>query len=425
MKLTFHGGAYEVGRSCIELFTEGERYILDAGIKFKENGFLYPERVVEYPEIDGLFLSHAHLDHSGALPLFEHYNLICPIFTTIQTKGITRIMLKDSYKIARIKGLHPAYSKLDLKKVRKAMKIIQFDKEYKHRMIKFKFFNAGHIPGSASIWIKTEGKTLLYTGDMNTRETQLMYKAHTQYGPLDVLIVESTYGNKNLPNRHETEEAFLAKIEETLTRGGSVLIPTFALGRAQEILHILSRKKFNVPIYFDGMCRKLTNRILLNPSKYVRNKPQLANMFYKRTKKINHREQRREIALNEQCIILTTSGMMQGGPVMDYLKYLWGNPKNSVLLMGFQCKRTNGRHLLEDGYVYIDGWKTYVKCEVQKYDFSGHADKEGLHQLILSARPKHLIIQHGDPEQAEALADWARKQKIDIFVPKVGDSLEF
>ncbi len=425
MKLVFHGGASEVGRSCIELVTEGDRYILDAGIKFQEHGFLYPDKVLEYPNIDGLFLTHAHLDHSGALPLFEHYNLICPIFTTVQTKVITKIMLKDSYKIARIKNLHPAYNKTDLKKVKKAMKLVHFLKEYTHRTIQFKFFNAGHIPGSASILIRAEGKNILYTGDINTRETELMYKADTDYGPVDILITESTYGNTKLPDRKQLEQAFLDKVEETIERGGSVLIPTFALGRAQEILHILSKRRFHAPIYFDGMCRKLTSKILANPSTYVRGKENLSRMFYKVAKKVKSQEQRRELALHKQAIYVTTSGMLQGGPIMHYLEFMWGNPKNSILMMGFQCKRTNGRHLFEDGYVYLKGWKTFVKCEVQKYDFSGHSDTDNLKELITKVNPKHLIIQHGDPSQANALAAWAKGKGFDTFVPKVNDAKEF
>ena len=142
MKLVFHGGAKEVGKSCIELITQGNRFLLDAGVKFKEDGFEAPFNIFNLPGINGLFLSHAHLDHTGSLPLFEHYNLLCPIFTTEQTRELTAVLLRDSYKIARIKHLHPAYQKIDLKNVYRSTRIIEFNKAYKHMNIDFKFFNA-------------------------------------------------------------------------------------------------------------------------------------------------------------------------------------------------------------------------------------------------------------------------------------------
>ena len=207
MKLAFHGAAKEVGRSCIELQTQGDRYLLDAGIKFKEGGFAYPERIINLPDIDGLFISHAHLDHTGALPFFEHYKIICPIYCTKLTYGITKILLKDSYKIARIRHLHPAYTKTDLRRVQKDVRFVKYDKNYKHRKIRFTFKNAGHIPGSAMILIEAEGKKILYTGDTKLITTDLMKGPDLeQYKDIDVLIMESTYGDRGLPDRKATEE---------------------------------------------------------------------------------------------------------------------------------------------------------------------------------------------------------------------------
>jgi putative mRNA 3-end processing factor len=423
MKLIFHGAAQEVGRSCIELQTNKERYLLDCGVKFKDYGLEYPTKVFEIPELDGVFLSHAHLDHSGALPFFEHHNLPSPIFTTIQTLGITRILLKDSYKIARIKRIYPAYDKLDLKEVRKDTKLVRFDRDYKHKSIKFRFYNAGHIPGSAAIKITAENKTLVYTGDMNTRDTMLMIPADNDYGDVDVFITESTYGYRKLPDREQTKKAFLDKIEEVINRGGSALIPVFALGRAQEVLLMLSERRWRVPIYFEGMCKKITRKILSNPSKYVKNKSLLAKMYYKKVQIIGS-PRRRNMALRKPGIYVTTSGMMQGGPVLSYVKELWHDPRNAILLMGFQCKRTNGRMLLEEHYLYIDGWKTDVKCEIQKYDFSGHMSQENIKDLIKKVNPKILIIQHGDPKSVANIKEWAEKNmKCKVYGPVVGDEI--
>ncbi|MCF7866149.1 MBL fold metallo-hydrolase [Candidatus Woesearchaeota archaeon] len=425
MELEFHGAAQEVGRSCIELrLDDGDRFLFDVGIKFSEGGLVFPEKVLEIKELDGVFLSHAHLDHSGGLPLFENKDLKGPIFSTKQTLAISRILLKDSYKIARIRNLHPAYDLDDIKEVYRDSLFVEFDQWYVHRNIRFMFLNAGHIPGSAMILVEAEGKRILYTGDINTRDSQLMYSAHAnpilKEKRVDVVITESTYGDKELPDREELRKKFIQSIKKTIKQGGSVLIPTFALGRAQEILIMLSEEDFGVPIFMEGMCNTITRKILQTPSKYVKNKKKLSDVFYHKIQWIGSPRRRNKI-LKKQGIFITTSGMMQGGPVLSYLKELWHNPKNKVTLMGFQCKNTNGRHLLEEGFTYIDGWKTTVKCQVEKYDFSGHADSQGIKNLLLAINPKKIFFQHGDPIAIKNMKDWSDKGITSkTFSPAVG-----
>jgi putative mRNA 3-end processing factor len=424
MKLIFHGAAKEVGRSCIELQTQGERYLLDAGIKFKEGGFTYPENVVNMPDIDALLISHAHLDHSGALPLFEHNNIICPVFCTKMTYALTKILLKDSYKIERIRNLHPAYNKTDLRKLGKSVRLVNYDTHYNHRSIRFMFTNAGHVPGSAMILVEAEGKRILYTGDTKLKSTEVVKGAYTDMKDIDVLIIESTYGARELPDRLELKEKFLEKIEEVLDKGGSVLIPVFSLGRAQDILVMLSEKKFKAPIYMEGMCKKVTGKVISISDPYVNNVKIINDMFENKIIRIGSERHRRR-SLASQGIYLVTSGMLQGGPVLSYLAEMWGEPKNAVLLTGYQCKRTNGWHLLEEGYVYLDGWRTDVKCYVEKFDFSGHADKEDLMEIIRRINPKKLILQHGDTEAIEEMRKWAEQQgKYQVFAPSIGDELE-
>ena len=428
MKLIFRGAAQEVGRSCIELQTEGDRYLFDCGVKFTEDGFAYPKGIFEVPDLDGVFLTHAHLDHTGGLPFFEHKNLRGPIFCTKQTQILTKILLKDSFEVARIRHLHPAFNRTDLKEVKKDMHIVNFDKPFDHRQLKnVTFFNAGHIPGSASILAEVEGKRILYTGDMNLADTMLMKPIVPDYGaPIDILITESTYGYRDLPSRDEIGKRFLKRIEEVIKGGGSVLIPVFAIGRAQEILQILSQKKFKVPIYLDGMAKKVTRSILMNHSKYVKHKDELAKMFYDVVQYPKGREERETIA-GKQGIFVTTSGMLQGGPVMSYLKQMWHDNRSAIFLTGYQCKRTNGRHLLDDGYVYMNGWRTDVKCQVEKYDFSGHSDRDQLEKYIKQVNPREaLIIQHGDPESVHALVDWAKKElSCSVHGPHIGEEIDF
>ncbi len=433
MKLIFHGGAQEVGKSCIELTSQDCRYIMDAGLKFKEHGFEAPFQIFDLPKVDALFLSHAHLDHSGALPLFEHYNLVCPIYATEQTRDLTTILLKDSHKIARIKHLHPAYDKMDLKKVLKATSLVQFNKSYRVKNIEFKFFNAGHIPGSAMTLIKVEGKKLLYTGDFKLNSTELMKGAGTdldllissgELKDIDVLISETTYGGKTMPSHEEVEEKFLDRITEVIAKG-SVVIPVFALGRAQDILMMLAKRKWTVPIYLDGLCVDVTKIILEDDQSYLNKRQVLSDMFNKRVDHVRKEKKRMQI-INSHAIFVTTSGMLQGGPILAYIDNMWGNPNNAIFMTGYQCKRTNGQLLLDEGYLYLNGWKTVVKCQVQKFDFSGHADDPQIRELISKINPKHLILQHGDPENSMVVKEWAEKTlPCKVYLPKVGDMLEF
>ena len=427
MRLEFHGAAREVGRSCIELLTkQGSRFLLDVGVKFGEGGLIFPEKVLDISEIDGTFISHAHLDHSGGLPLFEHKHLRGPIFCTSQTLSVAKILLKDSYKVARIRHLHPAYDNSDLKEVQKDARIVKFDKWYSHKDIRFMFLNAGHIPGSAMILIEVDGKRLLYTGDFNNRNTVLMESEFIddvlKEKPLDVLITESTYGYRDLPDNKVSADNFIKAVKKTLSRGGSVLIPTFALGRAQKILILLAKEEFGVKIYFDGLCKKLTRKILETPNKYIRNKDLLYDSFYNKVEWVTS-EKRRKDAMKNQGIFVTTSGMLQGGPVMSYLKNMWHDDKNLVALMGFQCKNSNGRHLFDEGFVYLDGWKTFVKCEVKKFDFSGHSDVNGIKRLVSELNPRHVFFQHGDEESVLHLKEWADNElKNKSYAPYVSES---
>lgn len=424
MKFIFHGGAQQVGRSCIELETQGDRYLLDCGVRFLDDGFEYPQKVFEVKEIDGVLISHAHLDHTGALPFFEHHNMLCPIFMTSQTKALTKILLKDSFEISRIKEMHPAYTKVDLKKVQKAIRTVRMDKRYHFRKLYFTYYNAGHIPGSASILIEAEDKRVLYTGDYNVRSSNLMQGADANaYGPVDVLITEATYGARELPQRDTLGEEFLDRIEATIKQGGRVLIPVFAVGRAQDVLIALAKRKWPVPIYFDGMAKQVTRKVLTNPSTYIRNKDILQRMYFEVVQYVSSQNMRNEVA-TKPGIFVTTSGMVQGGPAIHYLKHMWHDEKSAVLLTGYQVKNTNGWLLQEKGEVYIKGWRTKVKCFVKRFDFSGHLDKHNLHEYIKTVNPTFIIIQHGNEESIAELALWAKKNtKARVYTPAVGDEI--
>jgi putative mRNA 3-end processing factor len=423
LKLIFHGAAQEVGRSCVELQVKDDRFLLDCGLKFHEAGFDYPAKVFDVRTMDGVFLSHAHLDHSGGLPFLQHYKMLCPIFCTPETRMITKILLKDSHKIARIRGLHEAFDNLDLNDVYKNMENVSFNKETQFRGIKYNFLNAGHIPGSASIKIQAEGQSILYTGDYNTRTTQLMAPAdpHT-WGHVDILITECTYGNRDLPERPELEQQFLDKVQEVLKRGGRVLIPVFAVGRAQEIAVMLAKRDWPVPIYLDGMAKKVTRAVLDGASPYVINKQRLSSIFGKM--QFVTAEAHREQAASGPGIFLTTSGMLQGGPAIHYLEQMWSDKRSAVLLTGYQVKGTNGWMLDNEQTCYLNGYRTKVQCEVHRFDFSGHLSKQDIKDTILAVKPRILILNHGNREATAAIESWAKETlHCEVFTPVVGEQI--
>ena len=429
MKIIFHGAAREVGKSCIEIQSNGKRYIMDAGIKFIQHGVEYPKFLDKIHQLDGVFLSHAHLDHSGALPMLEHKQLNCPIYTTHLTWKITNLLLADSYHLEKLKHIHPAYVERDIKKVENDLRFVTYDKEYETHdgKIKFQYLNSGHIPGGASILMDIEGKKVLYTADINTEDTYLMIPSIAdQLQDIDILITENTYGDRIHPPKKDSEEGLLQSIEECIKNGGSALVPVFGVGRSQEILIILSKLKVDAPIYFDGMARKVTDLILKSDDKYVDNKNILDEM-YKKAHIITHPNERDQIKRKKGAIILTTSGMVQGGTVMTYAQSMIHDKDNYIIFTGYQAKGTNGRSIFEDHMFYNHHHRDKVKCHIRKFDFSAHYGQDSIHNLVKKIKPKHLILQHGDLGAIETVKAWveSEEKEINVINPYLGEELEF
>ena len=427
MKIQFLGYAQEVGRSCIVI---NDWILLDAGLKIGKQEAEYPEDFSE-KDIKAVFLSHAHLDHTGALPLLNHLGLRCVIYATKMTRAITKILLADSIHIAELQGTHPAYTEENINNILSYFNYANYNREYEEKSIslKYKFLDAGHIPGSASILIDFEDKggqrkKVLYTGDINAIGSNLLdglnyhKKNIAELKNVDAMICESTYGGRNHPNRIEQEKEFLSLIQGTVDNGGSVLIPAFAVGRSQEIVMMLSKRNFKVPIYLDGMGKKVTN-LFLKEHKFLRDGNALRKAVEK-VELIKDYKHRKRI-IDEQAIIVTTSGMMDGGPVMDFIKHIYNDEKNAVLLTGYQAEGSNGRRLLENGTVDVDGEILNVKAFVKKFDFSAHSGQKELLEMIKAIQPKHLIFNHGDPEEMEVLVKLAEKITKNIHVPVLGE----
>lgn len=423
MQIIFHGAGREVGRSCIEL---DNKFLFDAGLKITEHGTEYPT-YLDINKIKAIFISHAHLDHTGALPLLNHKGLRCPIYTTRMSKLMTEVLLEDSFHIDLITHTHPAYNEANIFNVLQHFRDVEYNKKYAVDKVsnvdyaQFQYLDAGHIPGSASVLFEYKGRRILYTGDINWLTTQLLNGASYKLKNVDVMILESTYGDREHQDRQETEQRFISVIKEAIAKDGSVLLPSFAVGRAQELMLVLAKSNIGCPVYLDGMAKKVTDICVTNPN-YVKNAPALRQAQKKLRYILNEGERRR--TLKERCVIITTSGMVTGGPVMDYLKMMFFNPDNVLLLTGYQGDGTNGRLLLQEKCVYVDGKKVRWTGRIEQFDFSAHAGQEQLVAAVQQIKPKHLILNHGDELAIETLQSLVKGAVKYISAPQNDEIIE-
>jgi putative mRNA 3-end processing factor len=305
-----------------------------------------------------------------------------------------------------------------MEKMNKAFKKCNYYKNFKVGNMEAKIFPAYHIPGSASIHLRGN-KSLLFTGDINLARTYLLDYKKVDYPKTDILMMETTYFDEDHPDRKKEEQRFIEKIKEY--HGGTILLPSFAVGRAQEILLMLKANGIKQEIYLDGMGQKAADIILYHKEE-LRDpkclKEAMSKVHFVRTKK-----QREEI-VKKGGIIITTSGMLSGGPICYYLKQVKDETDACLLLTGYQAENTPGHGLLKTGYFENqDDGRYKVNLEVMKFGFSGHAGKTELLSLIKHVKPKTVICVHGDGTKkfSEEIRD---DLKIESHAPRNGDVLE-
>jgi len=405
VNLEFLGACKEVGRSGILIDTGTEKFVLDYGVKIDGKPSLYPKKV--HAKLDGIFLSHAHLDHVGALPVLYKYGQKCRTYGIDITKQLTRMLLKDSIKIAKAENQTPMFSERDASIALKHFKSVNYKKRFNIGKTRITFFDAGHIPGSAMILLENKGKTLLYTGDFNVSNTRLLKGTRLEdLDNIDTLIMENTYSDREHPDRRKEELRFVDSIRATLANDGIAVLASFAISRAQEMILILDDFDIKYPIYVDGMAQKATDIINKHPGlqreyNKLEKAMQRSNINY-----IKHASQRKKI-LKKPCIILTTSGMLSGGPVVWYIKKLHERPESSIFLTGFQIPNTEGDILMKTGRYTHEDMDLKVKMNVNKYDFSAHASHSELIKTIKKINPSQIFCMHG--EKTEKFADELRQ----------------
>ncbi len=416
MNIRIFGAGQEVGRSAIMLDAE-KKVMLDYGVKLEGNT---PEYPVAMPKIDALVISHAHLDHSGSIPLL-YKNMRMPTFGTSSTLSLVNLLLEDSIKIAKKEHLPPKFQKRHIRAFINNYINMPYHRSADFGGWKLKLFDAGHISGSAITQIeRPKAKSfnkIVYTGDFKVEPQILHYGAEMVKS--DILIIESTYADRDHPDRETLSNKFIEDVKETLDNGGTALVPAFAIGRGQELLTLLYERGLADRTYVDGMIRKATHAITEGEER-IRNAASLDKSIAK-SNWIESRDDR-EAALTTPSIILTTAGMLNGGPVLDYIKKL--NKKSKIFLTGYQVEGTNGRMLIEQKKMMIDEQLTDIKFPVETYDFSAHSGKEDLYKYVRESAPNTVICVHGSEENTKLFAETLRGEGFDAYAPKVGDKIE-
>ncbi|MDK2892061.1 MBL fold metallo-hydrolase [Methanohalophilus sp.] len=411
MQLDFKGGSGEVGRSAVLV---NEEVLLDYGIK--------PGDYPEYP-LDGIFpktvlVSHGHLDHCGAVA--NLMDLAPEVYMSPMTSRFTQILGKDTLKISEDRGIPTPYDERDLQVLAQRTRLKEVGENFKSQGYSVQFYDAGHIPGACGIYLEDPtGKSLFYTGDISTTDTRLVSGAK-EFPEADVLIIESTYYSVDHPPRKETERKFIESLYETLDIGGTVLIPAFAIGRTQEIMMLLQSE--GIPAYVDGMGLRMFKEMLEHPDS-VRSPKELSRAFEAAT--LVRGANRKQVEL-ESSVIVTTAGMLNGGPVLYYLEKLYNDPKAKIILTGYQVEGTNGRLALERGMIENNDRILHLKPKIEQYDFSAHCGEKELKEIVnhfCRNGTEVVFTMHGDGHNTKGFAKWVSEtHDIPAYAPENGET---
>ncbi len=439
--MTALGAFREVGRSCILVRTPESRVLLDCGIKPGTSDYpLLNMPEADITKLDAVILSHAHMDHAGMIPFLYEMGCEAPLYCTMPTRDLMVMMNLDYIDIAQREGRLVPYTS---KGITEAVKrCVTLDMEQVTDItpdIRLTLLNDGHILGGALVHLNIgDGlHNILYTGDIKFDRTALFDPASTDFARVETIITESTYGLPEdiQPRRHEAESSLVEVVERTVKRGGKVLIPSFAVERSQDLQVILLGGGVNVPIYLDGMIWDVSAITTAYPE-FLGHDLQRAilahgdNPFTSPVfRRIGSQEERRKILESkEPCVIISTNGMLIGGPSVWWLRQLAEDKRNSIVFVGWQSEASLGRKITK-GWKEVpieEGGKTrtlQINMEVKTIEgLSGHSDYKQLLNFIAKSRtrPERIIVNHGNAEKCLEFAKNAHRIfKIETMAPKL------
>ncbi len=427
-RVTMLGCCREVGRAAFLLTTPESRVLIDCGEKPDSNNstpYLYVPEIHPLSQSDAVVLTHAHLDHCALVPLLYKYGYDGPVYSTPPTRDLSAMLQLDYLDVIHKEDRKIPYSSNEVKTYIKHSITLNYGNVTDIAPdIKLTFHNAGHILGSAiaHFHIGDGLYNIAFTGDFNYSKSRLFNPATANFPRLEALFMESTYGGSDnmQPARSDAEEKLYETINIVLSRGGKVIIPAFAVGRSQEVMLALEEgirkeKIPNVKIYLDGMIKEATAIHTTYPE-YLNS--DLRNLIFKEGMNpflsecfvaVDSSDLRERVINGDPCVIITTSGMMNGGPVMEYLSNLAADERNALVFVGYQADGTLGRRI-QKGWREVPlgrGRTIIINLEIVTVDgFSGHSDRRQLMNYVgqVQPRPEKIFTIHGDENNTIDLA---------------------
>lgn len=415
VKLKLLGAAKEVGRAGVLLDVEGQFVLLDYGVSLKANEPEFP-LPVQPRSLSAVALSHAHLDHSGALPLL-YVSAKPPLITTPLSLSLSELLIRDFMKLSKY---YVPYEFAEVESMRDSSVPLVYGEGFEQGDLTLKLVDAGHIPGSAMVVVETPSHTIVYTGDYALHDTCLLRCGDaSMLAKADLIIMESTYAEFDHPPRDIVEKEFISSLEEVLSRGGTVLVPSFAVGRAQEILCVLAKHGLSYPIYVDGMARA-ANELIIENADLLR-EPSLFEKAVEEARVVRDWEDRKK-AVNSPSVIITPAGMLRGGPSEFYMERIMDDPKNAVFFVSFAIPETPARQVLESGVYSSPTKKGQVKARVEWFDFSAHCGRSELEATITSSkRSASIVLMHGEEKPEQRLLEVSVNIGRKTFAPSLGE----
>ncbi len=413
--LRYHylGGGNEVGNVGIVLEDPtSNRLLLDYGIAPTKP----PRYPNEAPHVSHAVITHSHIDHLGMVPwLASNHN--STLHGTKLTAAISEMMWYDCHKVSSIEGYPLPWDKRDIDLALSAWKTHKFNSPWTQGDWKLELHGAGHIPGAAMLHVETPNKSVLFSGDFDTRDSQLTTGAKPV--KTDVLFVEGTYGGRDHPPKREENERFIERIVEIIDRGGTALVPAFANGRTQDVVMLLHKYLPELDVHVDGMGKRVAKLQMEHPE--TLRDPTALESSWKWCRRVSSKSDRKK-ALDAD-VIVSTSGMLDGGPSIWYLNRLRHDRKNAILLTGYQARNTGGRRLLEERRVPIFGKLANIELDVDQFSFSTHAGHNEIVQFAEECQAEDVVIYHSDPNTARPpLAEELEAKGHQVHVPENGIS---
>ena len=420
MKIKVLGAAGEVGRSGFIVNCDGTNLLLDYGVMFakrRNDPPSYPLHV-RPKDVDAAIITHAHLDHSGCIPsLFNGGNT--DVYCTSPTLDLSILLIEDMLKIEKNKH---SFNHSHVNSMIKNSKEIGFREPVNIGNAKFELRSSGHVIGGSTVLVEAQGKRLFYTGDINLRGSRMLPKADLDIGDIDLLITESTYSQTNQTPREKSEQGLIEFANEVMDNKGILFIPSFSVERSQEIACVLKNANFQHPVIMDGMALKV-NDIMFRYPEYLKNINIFSDAINDAFLVRDHSDRKR--AITKPCVVISPAGMLVGGNAIYYMQKLAFNDKNGIAMVSYQGEGTPGKKLLETGKILVDGKEMKVKAPVKQFQFSGHADRDSLFDMIknIKGSPKVLTV-HGDNESCIKFAEEIQEKfGLDAYSPKLGEEI--